>query len=69
MTKSCYYSDVIVMDAYVYFYEAKQRAEKLKKRFEMISFTDRSVIVKLQVCWNSGNANLNAVLVGHRLHN
>jgi hypothetical protein len=22
------------MDAYVYFYEAKQRAEKLKKRFE-----------------------------------
>ena len=34
MTKSCYYSDVIFMDAYVYFYEAKQRAEKLKKRFE-----------------------------------
>ena len=25
----------------------------------MISFTDKSVIQKLQFCWNSGNANLN----------
>ena len=25
----------------------------------MISFTDKSVIEKLQFCWNSGNANLN----------
>ena len=31
----------------------------LEKDFKMISFTDKSVIEKLQFCWNSGNANLN----------
>ena len=31
----------------------------LEKDSEMISFTDKSVIEKLQFCWNSSNANLN----------
>jgi hypothetical protein len=30
----------------------------LEKDIKMI-FTDKSVIEKLQFCWNSGNANLN----------
>jgi hypothetical protein len=29
----------------------------LEKDIKMISFTDKSVIEKLQFCWNSGNAN------------
>ena len=55
MAKSCYYSDVIFMDTYICFYGAKQRAKKLKKDIKMISFTDKSVIDKLQFSWNSGN--------------
>jgi hypothetical protein len=34
MSKSFYYSDVIFMDTYIYFYGAKQRAKKLKKRYQ-----------------------------------
>jgi len=59
MAKSCYYSDVIFMDTYICFYGAKQRAKRLNKDIKIISFTNKSVIEKLQFCWNSGNANLN----------
>jgi hypothetical protein len=55
MAKSCYYSDVIFMDIYICFYGAKQRAKRLKKDIKMISFTDKSVIDKLQFSWNSAN--------------
>ena len=31
----------------------------LQKDIKMISFTNKSVIEKLQFCWISGNANMN----------
>jgi hypothetical protein len=43
---------------FVFTWQSNER-KGLKKDIKMISFTDKSVIEKLQFCWNSGNANLN----------
>jgi hypothetical protein len=43
---------------FVFTWQSNER-KGLKKDIKMISFTDKSVIEKLQFCRNSGNANLN----------
>ena len=43
---------------FVFTWQSNER-KGLKKDIKMISFTNKSVIEKLQFCWISGNANLN----------
>jgi hypothetical protein len=47
------------MDTYIFFYGQINERKGLQKDINMISFTNKSVIEKLQFCWISGNANLN----------
>jgi hypothetical protein len=47
------------MDTYIFIYGQINERKGLQKDINMISFTNKSVIEKLQFCWISGNANLN----------
>jgi hypothetical protein len=55
----CYYSDVILWIPTFSFTGQINERKGLQKDINMISFTNKSVIEKLQFCWISGNANLN----------
>ena len=56
---SCYYSDIILWIPTFVLAGKNNERKGLQKDINMISFTNKSVIEKLQFCCISGNTNLN----------